>query len=49
MYPNPTALAPRQQKVDPDKEAIRVAAAAAEAEAKRKAAAPSNAPPGFQF
>lgn len=49
VYPNPTALAPRQQKVDPDKEAIRVAAAAAEAEAKRKAAAPSNTPPGFQF
>jgi len=51
VYPNPTALAPRQQKAEPDKEAIRVAAAAAaaEAEAKRKAAAAPNAPPGFQF
>jgi glutaredoxin len=50
VYPNPTALAPRQQKADPDKEAIRVAAAAAEAEARRKAAAAAPpAPPGFQF
>lgn len=53
QYPSAVSAAPKPVKVEPDKEAVRLAAAAQEEEKRRKEAVVKpkspSAPPGFQF